>query len=78
MWGIGAKSYRPIKSSNFIDLDFIEEKMADNNKAKTAPGVTSEETGALEAADEDDQSSEHAECVEEMVFQQLVAPPENE
>ncbi|XP_053405598.1 ras GTPase-activating protein 1-like [Mercenaria mercenaria] len=52
--------------------------MADNNKARSAPGGNSEEIGAFEGADEDDQGSEHAECVEEMVFQQLVAPPENQ
>lgn len=52
--------------------------MADNNKARAAPGGNSEEIGAFEGGDEDDQGSEHAECVEEMVFQQLVAPPENQ
>lgn len=79
---INIRDWREIVSTNqwpiFIDLDFIQEKMADNNKTRAAPGGNSEEIGAIEPGEEDDQGSEHAECVEEMVFPQLMAPPENQ
>lgn len=75
--GIGGKLYWPIRLHLFIDLDFIE-KMADGKEASIAPGGSSEESGTVEGADEDDQNSEHADCVEEKVYQQLIAPPENQ
>jgi len=48
--------------------------MADNNTAKAA----NDESGTADANDEEDPCSENTEPIEEMVYQPLNAPPENE
>lgn len=52
--------------------------MADHNKESGAHGGSAEESANIEAADDDDPFSENQECVEEMVFSALPAPPENQ
>ena len=54
--------------------------MADNNKASSAPGGVNEDTGTVEAQDDEDQCSENTDFVEETVFQRMAleAPPENQ
>ena len=51
--------------------------MADNNKNSSAAGGSAEDGASVEAADDEDQYSENAENIEEVVFGQLCAPPEN-
>ena len=52
-------------------------KMADQNKNPTTAVGSSEDGGSAEPADDEDRYSENAENIEEVVFGQLCAPPEN-
>ena len=51
--------------------------MADNSKKTGAAGGSSEDGANVEAADDEDRYSENAENIEEVIFGQLEAPPEN-
>ena len=51
--------------------------MADSSKKTGAAGGSSEDSSNVEAPDDEDRYSENAENIEEVIFGQLEAPPEN-